>query len=104
MDNGEWLVSQFPPGDSRPRSRRDVAAVFALRAQRRRACMKRFDEIVFSADQCRKDLTELKTLLAANQDLKETQDIMPFFRTRPHLSAFLGSSEPDIIRYNLIAY
>jgi hypothetical protein len=51
--------------------------------------MKQFDVLDFNPDQCRTELAELRDLLAASTDLKETQDILPFFRARRHLSAFL---------------
>lgn len=66
--------------------------------------MKQFDTLPFSVEQCRAELAEFQALLSANPELKESQDILPFFRARRHLAAFLGSRDPDIFRYDLIAF
>jgi hypothetical protein len=66
--------------------------------------MKHLDPVVFSADQCRNELAELHALLAAEPDLKEAQDILPFFRARRHLSVFIGSREPDLVALDRIAF
>lgn len=66
--------------------------------------MKHLEPVSFSADQCRTELAELHALLAAHPDLKETQDILPFFRARRHLSVFLGSREPDLVSFDRIAF
>ena len=66
--------------------------------------MKHLDAVPFSADQCRKELAELHALLAAKPDLKEAQDILPFFRARRHLSVFLGAREPDIVTYDRLGF
>jgi hypothetical protein len=66
--------------------------------------MKQFDTLHFNAEQCRKELAELQALLAAHADLKESQDLLPFFRARRQLTAFIGSCDPDIVRFDRIAY
>jgi len=66
--------------------------------------MKHFETLAFSAEQCRKELAELQSLLAARSELKEAQDILPFLRARQHLAAFIGSRNPDIFRFDRIAF
>lgn len=66
--------------------------------------MKEFEPFEFDPDICRKELKELKVLLDENRDLKEREDILPFFKARRHLSAFAGSYVPDIVSFDMIAY
>jgi hypothetical protein len=66
--------------------------------------MKQFDSLQFDSARCREELAEFQNLLAAHPDLKESQDILPFFRARRHLSVFIGSRDPDISRFDRIAY
>jgi hypothetical protein len=66
--------------------------------------MKKFEPLAFSAKQCRKEVSELQKWLQKHQDLKEAQHIRPFFEKRRHLSAFLASFQPNMIRFNRIAF
>ncbi len=66
--------------------------------------MKEFEPVDFDPDVCRSELKKLKNLLDENRDLNEREDILPFFRKRKNLSAFLGSYVPDIINSDMIAY
>jgi hypothetical protein len=66
--------------------------------------MKAFDAIEFDPQQCRKELDELLGLLNAKPELSERDDLLPFFKARPQLSAFLGTSIPDIGPANRLAY
>ncbi len=66
--------------------------------------MKQFDALQFDLEQCRVEVAELQALLAAHSELKESQDILPFFRARRHLAAFLGSYEADMVRCDRIAF
>ncbi|MCP4107228.1 MAG: DUF4263 domain-containing protein [Desulfobacteraceae bacterium] len=66
--------------------------------------MKQFESFDFDPYICRKELKELKSLLDENRELKERQDILPFFRARKHLSVFAGSYVPDIVNFDMIAY
>lgn len=50
----------------------------------------------FDVAACRADLNEFDRLLATKAELAERDDILPFFRTHPNLSAFLGSYHPNI--------
>jgi hypothetical protein len=63
-----------------------------------------FQVIRFDPDQCRRETQELQALLASRPSLDERADILPFFKARLQLSAFLGSYHPDIARYDLVAH
>ena len=66
--------------------------------------MKTFREIVFDADQARKELAEFKDFLTNNRWLSEKSDIAPFFRTREQLSAAIGFQNPYIGAPDRLAY
>ena len=66
--------------------------------------MKDFVQLQFNTQVCQDELTEFKTLLDIQQDLKEQQDILPFFKTHYHLSAFIGSYISDILDVDLISF
>ncbi len=66
--------------------------------------MKQFDTIRFDPEQCAHEAEELRALLAANVSLTERKQILPFFKARKHLSAYLGSYHPGIVRYDLVAH
>ena len=36
-------------------------------------------------------------------DLEEARDILPFFKTHPHLCAFMGTYNPNIVDYKNIS-
>lgn len=52
--------------------------------------MKRLDSFNLDLKQCLIELEELEKLLLNNRELKESRDILPFFKQRLHLSAFIG--------------
>jgi hypothetical protein len=66
--------------------------------------MKTFASVPWSAVLCRKQLKALQKLLASSTGLKEREEILPFFKARPQLSAFLGSYDSTLFRYDLLAY
>lgn len=66
--------------------------------------MKDFVQLQFNPQVCQDELTEFKTLLDTQQDLQEQQDILPFFKTHYHLSAFIGSYIPDILDFDLLSF
>jgi hypothetical protein len=66
--------------------------------------MKTFDALVFDERKCAGEVAEFQALLAANPDLKERQDILPFFRSRPQLSALVGLLDPYLVHLDRIAY
>jgi len=65
---------------------------------------KEFQKITFDPVQCRKEADELRDLLATNTELQERKQVLPFFKERLQLSAFLGSYHPEIVRYDLVAH
>jgi len=66
--------------------------------------MKNFISHAFSTDNCVKELSEFKSLLDSNSELDELGEILPFFRDRPDLTAFIASATPNLDRYDLLAY
>jgi hypothetical protein len=54
----------------------------------------------FDIEACRSDLDTLDALLTAQAELSEREDILPFFRDHPHLAAFLGSYNANVISYD----
>jgi len=65
---------------------------------------KEFKHIRFDPVQCRKEAEQLREFLATNRELQERMQVLPFFKNRLHLSAFLGSYHPEIVRYDLVAH
>jgi len=65
---------------------------------------KEFKRIQFDPVQCRKEAEELRDFLATNRELHERSQVLPFFKGRLQLSAFLGSYHPEIVRYDLVAH
>ncbi|MFB2923379.1 Shedu anti-phage system protein SduA domain-containing protein [Aerosakkonema funiforme] len=66
--------------------------------------MKNFSRVEFDVSVCRSQLSEMQQLLQSRRGLSERDDIIPFFRERQHLSAFLASYHPDISRYDRVAF
>lgn len=66
--------------------------------------MKKFIPLEFEPRVCRSQLAELQQLLQSKQSLSERDDILPFFRERHHLSAFVASYHPQINRFDRIAF
>lgn len=52
---------------------------------------------------CKKEIGELSALLSANPQLKEREHLLPFFRQRRHLSAYIGTLFTNMCP-NKIAY
>jgi hypothetical protein len=65
---------------------------------------KEFKKIEFDPAQCRQEAEQLRDFLATYRDLQERKQVLPFFKDRLQLSAFLGSYHPDIVRYDLVAH
>lgn len=49
---------------------------------------------------CRTDLDAFEDLLTAKPELSERDDVLPFFRDHPNLSALLGSYNPNVTAYD----
>lgn len=58
----------------------------------------------FSLKKCEKELKEFKKLLDSKAELGESSDILPFFKSNKHLSAFVAAEIPKIDKYDLIAH
>jgi len=66
--------------------------------------MKKFSQIAFELATCRQQLSEFHKLLQDYQFLLERDKILPFFRERWYLSAFMGYYHRKISRYDLVAF
>jgi Domain of unknown function (DUF4263) len=66
--------------------------------------MKTFEVLAFDRAQCRKEVLELQALLAANPSLKERTQVLPFFKERKHLSAFIASYFSEVLHYDRLAH
>ncbi len=66
--------------------------------------MKPLGSMVFSLRECHKELLEFETLLSSKKELDEKLDILPFFRSRRHLSAFFGDYSVSMSKYDLLEH
>ncbi|MGP0063107.1 MAG: Shedu immune nuclease family protein [Isosphaeraceae bacterium] len=66
--------------------------------------MKTFDPFIFDLKLCRQEVAELREWLAAHPILVEKRQILPFFRARRHLSAFVASYGSELTCYDRIAF
>jgi hypothetical protein len=66
--------------------------------------MKNFEPLSFDPTRCHKEIDELRHWLSERQHLRENEHILPFFRRRRHLSAFIASYSPSIIRFDRLAF
>jgi hypothetical protein len=60
--------------------------------------------LAFSYSQCLKEALELQTFLGSQTTLKERDEILPFFKERQHLSAFLSVYTGRARRFDRIAH
>jgi hypothetical protein len=58
--------------------------------------MKKLEEIVFESALCRNQVEEFRTWLASKGELSERNDVLPFFRERPHMAILFGMFNPRI--------
>lgn len=65
--------------------------------------MKDFIHHSLSIQECVKELKEFEDLLASKAELKERDEILPFFKKNRHLAAFLGTYIPDIANPDRVA-
>jgi hypothetical protein len=70
----------------------------------RRWPLNRLEALQFAVARCGAELTEFENLLRSRPELDERGDILPFFRARPHLSAFLGSYNRNLTRFDRLAF
>jgi hypothetical protein len=66
--------------------------------------MKTFQALEWDSRKCLKEVREFERLLASSPRLKERDHILPFFKERLHLSAFLTCLHQDAIHYDLVAH
>lgn len=65
--------------------------------------MKDFIHHALSIQKCVKELAEFEVLLASKAELKERDEILPFFKKNLNLAAFLGTYIPDIANPDRVA-
>ncbi len=53
---------------------------------------------------CLQEAREFQTFLGAQQTLRERSEVLPFFKARKHLSAFMGAYNSQIFNYNRLAH
>jgi hypothetical protein len=66
--------------------------------------MKDFRSVSFDRSACQAELHRFRALLASAPELGERSALLPFFRTAPHLSAFLGSYSAYVTGTVRVAY
>ncbi len=66
--------------------------------------MKSLESFTLDPKRCAQEVDELRRWLRRHPQLDERKRIQPFFQKRPHLSAFLASYNPDIIRPDRLAF
>ncbi len=65
--------------------------------------MRDLDPLHFDISKCMTDLTEFETLLKTDE-LEENKHILPFFRSHLHISAFVASYVPTVVRFDRIKH
>jgi hypothetical protein len=65
---------------------------------------KELSRFQFSLDQCEHELAEFAALLDRKDDLSERDDLLPFFRSRPHLAAFAASWNLHIADIDMLGF
>jgi len=65
--------------------------------------LKPLDSFNFDVRKCIAELDELEKLLK-QAELREFQDILPFFKKNLHLSAFIASYVAEILRFDTIKH
>ena len=66
--------------------------------------MKDFVDVVYDPAKVQRELTAFGKLLKSRENLSERQDILPFFKKRRRLSAFIGTYTPNIGPAAQLAY
>jgi hypothetical protein len=66
--------------------------------------MKLFEPLAFDPQRCLKEVGELRQWLAHRPLLDEKKHVLPFFRKRRHLAAFVASYDVAVIRFDRIAF
>ena len=63
-----------------------------------------FTSVSIDLSMVSEEIHEFQELLDANTSLQEQDDLLPFFRARPQLTAWLGTVNPDLVRPDSVAY
>lgn len=66
--------------------------------------MKAFEPLNFDVGRCFQEVNALRKWLGKGAALEERKHLLPFFRKRRFLSAFLGSYSRDLIRVDRLAF
>src|SRR5262245_41387722 len=67
--------------------------------------MKKLEEIAVDYALCRRQVEEFRSWLAGKEELSERDDVLPFFRARPHLALLFAMFNPwRIARADRIAW
>lgn len=66
--------------------------------------MKSLKSIAFDSVSFSKELESFSELLRTKDELSEREDLLPFFKNSPNLTAMLGDLHPGITKVDLIAY
>jgi hypothetical protein len=65
---------------------------------------KAFEESIYNPTKCKREINALGKLLQSKAELSEKNDILPFFKEKRQLAAFLGTFASSIGPAPLIAY
>ena len=66
--------------------------------------MKSLSKHVFNHKKLEGELKEFRELLEQKEELSESKDILPFFKSRKDLSAFIGEYSQKLVKFDLIAH
>ena len=66
--------------------------------------MKQFEPLAYDFEAYKRELIEYKALLSNKNELKEREDILPFFNTHPHLASQIATIHSSIVSTEKIAY
>lgn len=66
--------------------------------------MSELTDLDFNMNSCEKELNEFSIFLKESDNLKERDDILPFFKKHKHLSSFIGTYNAEMGVANKIAY
>ena len=66
--------------------------------------MKQCEPFAYNFEAYERELSEYQTLLSDKTELKEREDILPFFTSRPHLASQIATIHSSIVSTEKIAY
>ena len=66
--------------------------------------MKQFEPFAYNFEAYERELIEYRDLLSNRTELKEREDILPFFTSRPHLASQIATIHSSIVSTEKIAY